>query len=337
MKVLYIYRHPDMGFSIGKVFKPVEEEMKKYAEVDSVCLPIPNYSPKGLWLNIKAARKAVRQREYDIIHITGAEHYLIPFLPKNKVVVTVHDLGFCRILKHKLTYAIKYFFFVSSLKWARFVTFISEKSEAEAAEYVKLEKNRCMTVHNAVGREFVYTPKIFNKEEPVILHIGTNEHKNLDRSIEALKGIPCILRIVGKVTERQKARMDELGVAYSVACNLTDEQLKYEYVKADVINFPSLYEGFGMPVIEGQATGRLVITSRLEPMTTVAGKGALYVDPMDVDDMHNAYLTAFDDNRRDALIAEGLQNVRRFLLENIASIYYGLYLRIIGNSGDVRR
>lgn len=94
MRILYIYRHPDMGFSIGKVFKPIEEEMKKYAEVDSLYLPVPNYSPKGLWRNIKAARNAVKRKQYDIVHITGTENYLILFLKRVRVVVTVHDIGF---------------------------------------------------------------------------------------------------------------------------------------------------------------------------------------------------------------------------------------------------
>ena len=103
MRILYIYRHPDMGFSIGKVFKPIEEEMKKYAEVDSVYMPCSNYKPMSLWKNIRAARKTVSQKRYDIIHITGAEHYMIHFLPKDKPVVMVHDLGFCKMLEHKMT------------------------------------------------------------------------------------------------------------------------------------------------------------------------------------------------------------------------------------------
>ena len=103
MRILYIYRHPDMGFSIGKVFKPIEEEMKKYAEVDSVYLPVPNYKLIGLWKNIRTALTAVHEKAYDIVHITGAEHYLIPFLPKDKLVVTLHDLGFCKMLEHKMT------------------------------------------------------------------------------------------------------------------------------------------------------------------------------------------------------------------------------------------
>ena len=80
MKILYIYRNPQMGFSIGKVFMPIEEEMRKYAEVDSLELPCANYSPRSMWNNVKAAKEKVRKKHYDIVHITGAEHYLLPFL-----------------------------------------------------------------------------------------------------------------------------------------------------------------------------------------------------------------------------------------------------------------
>ena len=92
MRILYIYRHPHLGYSIGKVFRSIEEEMKKYAEVDAIYLPEPNYSLKGLWKNIRYAQKYCKRKKYDIIHITGTEHYLIPFL-KQCVVVTIHDLG----------------------------------------------------------------------------------------------------------------------------------------------------------------------------------------------------------------------------------------------------
>ena len=89
MKILFIYRHPSMGFSIGKVFRPFEEEMKKYAEVDSIYMPTSQYSLNSIWQNIKTTRKAINSKKYDIVHITGTEHYLIPFLLGEKVVVTV--------------------------------------------------------------------------------------------------------------------------------------------------------------------------------------------------------------------------------------------------------
>ena len=99
MKLLYIYRNLNLGFSIGKVFRPIEKEMKKFAEVDSIELPCANYSLQGLCQNIKAIRKAIKKNAYDVIHITGTEHYLIPFLWQQSVVVTIHDLGHYLSLK----------------------------------------------------------------------------------------------------------------------------------------------------------------------------------------------------------------------------------------------
>lgn len=331
MKILYIYRHPNMGYSIGKVFRPIEEEMRNYAEVDSVYLPIPNYSAKGLYRNIRAARQAVKRKRYDIVHITGAEHYLIPFLRGQKIVVTVHDLGFCTILHHKISYRIKYALFVKSLRKASFVTFISKKTETETLERVKLKAGRYATIHNAVGREFTENRKDFNTTAPVILHIGTKEHKNLDRSIEALAGISCKLRIVGRISDKQKQRLEELGIKYSTAENLTDTELLDEYRKADIVNFPSYYEGFGMPIIEAQATGRLVVTSALEPMMSVAGEGgALFVDPHSVESIRQAYITAINDEKaRNTIISNGLDNVKRFDIKNIAYQYYNKYLSIL--------
>lgn len=319
-----------MGFSIGKVFRPIEEEMRKYAEVDSVYLPVPNYSPKGLWKNIRAARNAVKQKEYDIVHITGAEHYLIPFLREQNTVVTVHDVGFCTILEHKLTYRLKYLLFVTSLKMASFVTFISKKTEEEILRFVKLKKNKTSVVPNPVGKEFQYTPKTFNKENPVVLHIGTNEHKNLDRTIEALKGLKCRLRIVGKVSAKQKESIKANAIDCAVLENLTDEQIYNEYRQADIINFPSLFEGFGMPIIEGQATGRVVITSDLEPMASVAGKnGAIFVNPTDVESIRKAYIQAInDDEKRNRVIDAGSENVKRYQLKDIAHRYFSIYLSV---------
>ena len=68
MKILYIYRNQSLGFSIAKVFRPIEEEMRKYAEVDSVYLPEAGAMPWQLWKNIKAARYAVKGGGYRIFH-----------------------------------------------------------------------------------------------------------------------------------------------------------------------------------------------------------------------------------------------------------------------------
>lgn len=99
MKVLYIYRHPDMGFSIGRVFHSIEQEMRQYCEVKSLYLPMSNYKPISLWKNIHAVFDILKKEHFDIVHITGTEHYLLPFLKKFRVVLTIHDLVFIENVK----------------------------------------------------------------------------------------------------------------------------------------------------------------------------------------------------------------------------------------------
>ena len=289
MNILFINRNPQMGFSIGKVFKPIEQEMRKYGEVESVELPCANYSPRSMWRNIKAAQMAVKRKHYDIVHITGAEHYLLPFLRKEKTVVTVHDLGFFTNHKFGLRAIKKYFLWIRTLPLASYATFISEKSEKEALRLVKLRDGKHSTVLNPVGSEFVPYPKAINTSCPVILHVGTKENKNLESTAIALKGFPCKLRIVGNLTEGQKLVLKLYGIDYEQVSNLSDEEILQEYINCDYVNFPSLYEGFGMPIIEGQAIGRPVLTSNLSPMKEVANGAAMIVDPTKPEDIRRGY------------------------------------------------
>ena len=296
MKILYIYRHPDMGFSIGKVFRPIEEKMKKYAEVDSIYLPVANYSPKGFWKNIRYAQKASLTKKYDIIHITGSEHYLIPFLRKQKVVVTVHDLGFFTIIKKNfISKFFKKILFINTLAYADKVTFISEKSEKESRELVRIKSDKCIVIHNPVGEDFRFIPHTFNENCPTILHIGTLPRKNLINTIYALRGIPCKLSIIGKLNDKQLSALKDTKVAFVNKIGLTDKEIVEEYINCDIVNFPSLYEGFGMPILEGQATGRVVVTSDCYPMKEVAGLGAVFVNPESIDSIRERYIKVIND------------------------------------------
>ena len=62
-----------------------------------------------------------------------------------------------------------------------------------------------------------------------------------------------------------------------------------EYKDADLISFPSTFEGFGMPIIEGQAVGRPVITSNIEPMVSVAADAAILVDPFNIESIRECF------------------------------------------------
>lgn len=326
LKILYIYRHPDMGYSIGKVFKPIEEEMRKYAEVDSVYLPVPNYSLYGLWRNIKAARTAIKNKKYDLVHITGTENYLIPFIKNTKIIVTVHDIYFFTDYWPSIRSIIKFVFFIRTLSFADVVTFVSEKSKQETYRFVNLG-NKGIVINNPIGNDYKYNAKSFNSVCPTILHIGTKPNKNLTRTIEALRDFKCSIRIIGKVNAKTIQKLNDYHIAYSIVINLTDEQIIEEYQNCDIVNFPSLKEGFGMPIIEGQAIGRLVVTSNRPPMSDVAGNGAILVDPENVGSIRSGYKKAL--KVYDGIVRFGLENVKRFNLEKITESYYTIYRSII--------
>jgi glycosyltransferase involved in cell wall biosynthesis len=183
-----------------------------------------------------------------------------------------------------------------------------------------------VVIHNPIDPAYQFSPKIFNVEKPVILHIGTGRNKNLRRTIEALKDIPCHLRIIGKLSEEIVSVLTEYKIEYSNAFQLSDEEIRQEYKNCDIVNFPSEYEGFGMPVIEGQKTGRIVITSAIEPLLEVGKDGAYFVNPLDINSLRDGYLKVISDkNLRDELIEKGLRNVERFSVETIAKQYLKVY------------
>lgn len=322
MRVLYIYRNDSMGYSIGRVFRPVELAMQQYAEVDSLYMPRHGYSLGALLQNIKCARKKVKSKSYDIIHITGQEHYLIPFLPKDKLIVTVHDLGFIRQEKG-ISGRIKHLLFVDSLSLAKIVTCISTKTLREVCNFCHMREGQIRVINNCVDPKIEYRPKSINKENPTILHIGTKSNKNLIRTIDALYGMKCRLRIVGLLDCEQKAKLASSGIEYSVVWNLSDQELHQEIYDCDIMSFPSLYEGFGMPIIEAQAAGRIVVTSDLSPMKEVAGTGAILVNPESVVSIAEGYSRALSEAKD--WVEKGKTNANRFEVAVITQQYLSVY------------
>jgi len=316
-----------MGYSIEKVFRPIENEMKKYAEVDSVELPIPNHKLKGLYYNIKYVRNLIFNKQYDIVHITGSEYYLIPFLRSpflrsQKVVVTIHDIGFFVNERDVIKKIWKYIMFVFPLNFAIYKFFISDKSRRECANYLMLRSNS-VVIPNCVEDKFKYKENIIHNK-PVILQIGTKKNKNIPRVIEALKGLDVHFRIIGKLDKKTKDLLKCSNIDFSNTCGLTDEEILKEYYNCNIVSFPSLYEGFGMPIIEGQATGRVVVTSDIKPMNEIAGPNSvILVNPYSINSIRNGFVKAIGIPLN--VINLGIINSSRFSVKNISKLYYNIY------------
>jgi len=107
---------------------------------------------------------------------------------------------------------------------------------------------------------------------------------------------------------------------------LTDEELVQAYQRCDMVVFASLYEGFGLPILEAQAMGRPVITSNFGAMKEAAGEGALLVDPYSVEAIREAILRVKNEpGLREELVRKGRENVERFRPEAVARQYAEIY------------
>ena len=175
----------------------------------------------------------------------------------------------------------------------------------------------------------IHIDKQFNARHPVLLFIGSLPNKNLNRVIEALRGFPCTLHIIGRADERQQAKMREYNIQYVLEKNVTNEQMAERYAQCDVVLFPSLYEGFGLPVIEGFKAGRAVLTSEISPLKELSDGAAWLVDPYSSESIRNTLeRIVSDEDARCRKVNAGFGIVQQYSPETIASQYRQAYLNL---------
>ena len=326
MRITYFNRSLKTGYSIQRVFGTIISEIGKYAEVNIYNVPSKHALP---WDIIRNNIYAYRHKNMiGINHITGHIHEVVIGLLGAKNILTIHDLVFLDNVKNPLKRFYKWLFWLYlPLKIADKVVCISTKTKHNILS--RIATNKLVVIPNPIDPAFTYSPKPFNSTKPVILHIGTGWNKNLPRVIQALATIDCHLRIIGKITAEISDLLQQYDLDYSQAQNLTDQEIIQEYKNCDIVSFPSEYEGFGMPVIEGQQTGRVVLTSHIEPLIEVSGNAVVFVDPKSVPSIQNGFQEIINNcELRTSLIEKGLKNVERFAPAKIAASYLELYKEI---------
>ena len=327
MKVTYLFRSKNQHlYSVERVFSSIIPLISRRVSVEEEYMPRYTTKLSAILQNLFVAKKV----RADIIHITGDVYYLALVTPKNRTIVTVLDLVSLENHTGIKKLILKHFWYRAPLRRCKSVVTISEKTRTELiSTFPELEK-KTTTVPCPVSMNYKYTPRVFNKECPTILQIGTKDNKNLIRLAEALSGVKCHLRIIGKLNSEQKDSLEKYNILYTNSFHLSDDEIVEEYKKCDILCFISTYEGFGVPIIEAQATGRIVVTSNIEPMISVAGSCAILVNPYDVQEIHNAIKKIIaDTTTREELIYKGVENAKLYYPENIAKQYINLYTKMV--------
>lgn len=324
--ITFFHRNKSAGYSIQKVFTPISKEIKKSREIKEYYVPECRANHISLLRNLVFVYR--HRNKQGINHISGDIHYCILALTGCKSVLTIHDLVFIKNSETRFDRFLKYLLWLYlPVKLANRVVCISENTKQEVLKYIEVKN--ISVIYNSVDTAFQYTPERFNSLKPVILHIGTSWNKNLSRVIDALEDIPCHLRIIGKLNAVHIALLKEKRISYSNAHSLSDEEIVQEYQKCDIVSFPSEYEGFGMPIIEGQAIGRVVITSDIPPMTEVGNDSVVYVNPNDTQSIKNGFLEIINNsNLRRFILDKSKKNIQKFSPEKIVNQYLKLYQSI---------
>lgn len=319
MKVCYIFREKERGaHSIELLFDLISSEIsKKDVIVEKWYRPLSK---------IKSI-KEIRKLKADVYHITGDCYFLALFLPWKKTVMTIHDIGMYK--NHPKTLKTLFFTLVSfiiPLNFHRVATVISQLTKDDLIKYLNIRANKLRIIPNPLVLPLHFAPKTFNKISPSIMQIGSGPHKNLENLVEAVKDISCNLIIVGSPNELILQRMHSLGIRYELYTNVNNEELAELYYKTDILYFASFSEGFGLPILEAQATGRPVITSNIEPMVSVAGQAACFVNPNSSFEIRDAIKRLSDDEQfRLNLISAGKDNLENFSTDKIVEQYMEVY------------
>ncbi|RXG13099.1 glycosyltransferase [Leeuwenhoekiella aestuarii] len=323
LKILLVYRHKSIGFSIERVFSTLSEELGKHLVVEEFVVPRKGSMPWDVIINNFFTFN--NRNNATIYHITGHVHDVLLSLIGLKSLLTIHDLVFLDNVRNPFIKAYKWlFWFYLPIKISNRVVCISNQTRNNILKRLKTRK--LVVIHNPIDPMFYFSEKEFNSDKPIILHIGTGWNKNLSRTIQALENIPCHLRIIGHLGETQLRELEDSSLDFSNSVGLTNLEIQNEYLKCDIVNFPSIYEGFGMPIIEAHKTGRVVLTSNIEPLIEVSNNAAEMVDPYSVFSLKNGYQKIINDkNYRDNLIYKGQLNAERFSVQKIAKDYLDVY------------
>jgi glycosyltransferase involved in cell wall biosynthesis len=324
--VTYIFRKGSPTvFSIEKLFNALYGRFER-AGVGVRRLELP-YISTGMVSVLRNIWFVARRRNTQVLHITGDVHYAALLCFFSRTIITIHDCvvlqrgtGFKRFVLWALWFGLP-------VRLASAIVVISEQTKNELLKTVKVPEKKILVIPNFVDPAFEFSERPFASELPRILHVGTTPNKNLARVVAALRGVPCVLTIVGQLPQAILNDLKAHGVRYENHVGVDHAAILRLYRDADIISFPSTYEGFGMPIVEGQAVGRPVLTSDLEPMRGVAGRGgALLVDPESADAIREGFLTLIRDGQlRARLIGAGRDNCRRYTLEAVAAGYLTLY------------
>lgn len=293
--------------------------------------------------------KRVLQDKLDLFHTA---YYPVPHL-NIPIVLTVHDVRFIHMPE---TYRRGRYLFLkvvvplSFSRACRIIT-VSKDTKNDLYYYFKVPDEKIDIVYNPIATRFkqITNDTILSATRvkyclptKYILYIGNLEpRKNLNRLIQAYEILPkeynYKLVIVGSPEWRysglfDRVRRKNLENDILFTGHVEDNEIPFLYNLASIFAFPSLHEGFGIPIIESMACGVPVVTSNISALPEIAGDAAILVNPYDIESIADGIIKVLrDDSLRKKLISKGLNRVKQFNAKDVAVKIFETYKKTLNS------
>lgn len=319
-----------------------------YPKQQHVVEKLPVAALDSLFYNLWRQRNIVHDLKRDGIKLFHGLSGEIPMgLAAHNIrsVVTIHDLIFVRFPQFFKYIDRNIYFkkFKAAAEHADQIIAISEQTKNDVMQFLGAPEEKITVVYQSCDSVFKQkydheqkweVAKKYDLPERFILSVGTVEtRKNLLTVVKAMKNIDAHLVVVGSTKSKYAAevldyiRTERLGVKITFLKGVSNEELAMIYQLATVFVYPSLFEGFGIPIIEALYSRTPVITTQEGCFKEAAGPGALYArNPLDVADMESKIdLLLKNDNVRLDLADKGHKFVQKFKSETIADEIMSVY------------
>lgn len=326
MKVVLASRAKGRFWSIEELFGSIVAEYPEWVEATRRFAPQGRASFAAVLANLRWARSL---GDCDVVHVTGDIHYAVLGV-RSPAILTIHDLRFLEESKGIRRWLYKLLWLDLPCRRADLVTAISETTRQRLLSFCSVSPSKVRTIPNCVAPEFVPRSKPWPASQARMLVLGTTPNKNLERVVAACAGLNVTFTVLGHLSDEQRRSFGRSGASFEEHYDLSRPEVVDLYRSCDLVCFVSTYEGFGMPILEGQATGRPVLTSDIPPMKDVAGGGALLVNPYDTASIREGLLGLMGNPRlRAELVQRGFENVRHYSAVAIAEKYAALYREVL--------
>lgn len=304
-------------------------------------------SPRYMSLKEVFRLSKLIRNEPDIVHMPNQNFARFCFLRKKPYVVTVHDVirFYLHFEPERTMERLLLRLDIWSIKRASHVIATSQHTKKDLIKYMMIPEGKITVVYDGIDHNIfkLYDVNLRILDRPYILYVGSERpRKNLGSLFEAFavlkKDFPNLnLLKIGPAGRYNRYRKDSQGKLASLGIlrdvtfieYVSEYDLASYYRSAELLAYPSLYEGFGLPPVEAMACGCPLVTSNVSSIPEVVGDAGILVDPHDVNSLIQAMKRVLTNSRlKDEMVRKGLEQVQKFSWEKTAELTLQVYNKV---------